>query len=127
MASNKYDMPEPAVALPQRDGRVEITVVDGEIWVSDYDSDGKSNFTFVIQRGPLRGSETARAAVVDSCEKERGAEHKRRVAAARATMVGANRQLGTSATAAGQPRAAGYWYVDPNWSAHGGPVVIVEQ
>jgi hypothetical protein len=129
MASRKYEMPPTTIALPQADGRVEVTVHGDEIWVSDYAADNTSHFTFVIQRGPLKGSDNARAVVADSCktDQDKGGWHRPRVAAARAAMASASSQMGGAGTAPPQPRRAGYWYEDPNWTGHGGPVVIVEQ
>jgi len=123
MPSRNYRIPEPMVSLPIGDGRVEISVVDGEIWVSDYDSRTKRNFTIVIQRGTLNGNRCVCQAVHESAREEstlaaskRGRpKHARRIAKAHEVM------------AEKPPRKAGYWYQDPNSSAHGGPVVVIEQ
>jgi len=123
MPSRKSNTPEPTVALPTGDGRVEVSVVDGEIWVSDYDSRRKRNFTIVIQRGKLNGSQCACQAVHESVRDEgnlaasKGARPKHSQRIAQAHRIMAKRP----------PRKAGYWYQEPDSSAHGGPVVIIEQ
>jgi len=117
MAASKKSIPVPSVVLPIGGGRVELTVTDGEIWLSDYATGKKRNFTLVIPRGKLRGNKSARQSVFDHHSNKRGAK------AALSQRVMAARKLIT----AQPPKVAGYWYQDPSFPAHGGPVVIVEE
>ena len=117
MASSR-DIPAPAVVLPLGDGRVEITVVDNEIWLSDYASGEVRNFTLVIPRSKLLGNKSARDGVHDHyCNKGTGEKYapSRRIEKAAVKLRVA------------PPPMAGYWYQDPDSPAHGGPVVIVEE
>lgn len=117
MASSRENIPAPAVVLPLGDGRVEVTVVDDEIWLSDYASGEARNFTVVIPRKRLQGNKSARQGVFDHhCNK--GPDKY----APSVRMAAANSALLTSAP----PPMAGYWYELPS-PAHGGPVVIVEE
>ena len=118
MATSRENPPVPAVVLPIGDGRVEITVVDNEIWLSDYSDGTIHNFTLVIPRNKLQGNKSARQAVCDHHNNKGGGEKyapSRRVVAA------------SKLFAVEPPRMAGYWYQDPNSPAHGGPVVIIEE
>jgi hypothetical protein len=122
MASKK-DIPETMVALPLRDGRVELTVVGDEIWISDYAKSGsreRLNFTLVIPRGKLVGNAAAR---------ESAFEHHRMDDYAGKAPPMRSARLAACAARVGKvkPRKAGYWYEDSAFPAHGGPVVILEQ
>jgi hypothetical protein len=115
MATDRGKIPGPAVTLNLDDGRVEITVVDNEIWLSDYASGEKHNFTLVVPRKRLQGNKAAQEAVHQHFSKRGAAAPSARIAAAAPKLV------------EGPPAMAGYWYQDPNFPAHGGPVVIVEE
>jgi len=115
MASSKEKTPAPAVVLPVGDGRVEVTVIDGAIWLSDYASGKSRNFTLVIPRKRLQGHKSARQGVFDCHCEDAKREPSLPMAAAR-----------TSLLKQAPPRKAGYWYELPS-PAHGGPVVIVEE
>jgi len=111
MASSRQDIPAPAVVLPTGNGRVEVTVVDNEIWLSDY-AGGKHNFTLVIPRKRLKGNKAARDGVYDHhCTK---------------TSTASVRMAAASDLTTERPAKAGYWYELAS-PAHGGPVVIVEE
>lgn len=111
MAKSKQDIPATAVVLPDGKGRVEITVIDDAIWLSDYGS-GKHNFTLVIPRKRLKGNRAARDGVYDHHCKKTGKASVR---------VAAKTDLTSS-----PPAKAGYWYELAS-PAHGGPVVIIEE
>lgn len=117
MATQRDRIPAPGVTLHVGDGRVEVTVVDNEIWLSDYASGEARNFTLVIPRTRLQGNKSARQSVHDHhCNHKDGARPcSSRVAAALPQLEKT------------PPAVAGYWYQDPNSPAHGGPVVIVEE
>jgi hypothetical protein len=120
MASNK-DLPEPTVALPVPDGRVEVTVVDNEIWISDYAKTGnrqRLNFTLVIPRGKLVGNAAASQSAFEHHRKDYGKASAMRSPRLAACAV----KVGKA-----KPRKAGFWYEDKEFPAHGGPVVILEQ
>jgi len=111
MAKSKQDIPATAVVLPDGKGRVEITVVDDEIWLSDYGS-GKHNFTLVIPRKRLKGNKAARDGVYDHhCKK---------------TGTASVKAAATTDLTTAPPAKAGYWYELAS-NAHGGPVVIIEE
>jgi len=117
MATFKKSIPVPSVVLPVGAGRVELTVTEGEIWLSDYADDEKRNFTLVIPRSELHGNKSACKSVFDHHSNKRGAKNafSQRVAAVRKFLT------------VQPPKVAGYWYEDPSFPAHGGPVVIVEE
>lgn len=116
MATSREKIPDPAVVLPLGSGRVEITVVDNEIWLSDYSGDTERNFTLVIPRGKLQGNKSARESVYDHhCNKGGNGKY------ASARLAAVSKQLKTQ-----PPAMAGYWYELPS-PAHGGPVVLVEE
>ncbi len=118
MPTSRENVPAPSVVLPIGDGRVEITVIDNEIWLSDYAGGNSHNFTLVIPRTRLQGNKSACQSVFDHHTNKGGGDQSafsRRVMAARKTL------------ATEPPRMAGYWYQDPNSAAHGGPVVIIEE
>jgi len=115
MATSR-EIPAPTVVLPVGDGRVELTVVDDEIWLSDYGTG--HNFTLVIPRTKLQGNKTACTNVFE--------HHNKKASAGKYTpskRVAAASQL----LAVEPPRMAGYWYELPNFGSHGGPVVVVEE
>jgi len=115
----------PVVALPQPDGgRVEISVVDDMIWISDYSSAGTCNFTLRVLRGRLEGAENARVAVHDLF-KER-ARGKSSAAYGRNSPYRAALNKIAEAMVAAPPTKAGYWFIDPTFSPHGGPVVVLD-
>jgi hypothetical protein len=123
----------PAVALPQPGGgRVEISVVDDVIWISDYSKDDQgndvSNFTLCVARGPLEGAPAA-AAGVHGLFKQRGDRtwngskpNGRGPTKAQRAVI----DRVTPAMLEGPPSKAGYWFVDPTIAPHGGPVVVVD-
>ena len=118
MATSRETIPVPSVVLPIGDGRVEITVIDNEIWLSDYAGGSTHNFTLVIPRMKLQGNKSACQGVFAHHSNKGGdnqSDFSRRVLAARKYL------------SAEPPRMAGYWYQDPNSAAHGGPVVIIEE
>jgi hypothetical protein len=116
MATSRETIPAPTVVLPVGDGRVEITVVDNEIWLSDYASGESRNFTLVIPRSKLQGNKSARDSVYDHhCKKGGNGKY------ASKRLAAVSKQL-----TAQPPAIAGYWYELPS-PAHGGPVVIVEE
>jgi len=117
MATSKKSIPAPSVVLPIGAGRVELTVTEDEIWLSDYADAEKRNFTLVIPRSELHGNESACQSVFAHHSNRKGAG---RTLSQRVTAV---RKFLT----AQPPKVAGYWYEDPSFPAHGGPVVIVEE
>ncbi|HUL64043.1 MAG TPA: hypothetical protein VLW55_05460 [Burkholderiaceae bacterium] len=111
MAKSKQDIPAAAVVLHDDEGRIEVTVVDGEIWLSDYGS-GKHNFTLVIPRMRLKGNKAARDGVYNHhCNK---------------TGKASVKLAATTDLTSAPPAKAGYWYQLAS-PAHGGPVVIIEE
>ena len=119
----------PVVALPQSNGRVEITVADDMIWVSDYavGADGKeiSNFTLCIPRGPLDGAASAPREVQSKYSQPNKLSISKsgngRSPAASAEFVRIAQEL-----AKGPPSMAGYWFAHPTLKRHGGPVVVID-
>lgn len=117
MASPKETYPAPSVVLPVGDGRVEVSVVDNEIWLSDYSSGEARNFTLVIPRQRMQGNKSARQAVFDHHCNKGGEKYAPSLRMAKAS---------TALLTAAPPPIAGYWYELPS-PAHGGPVIIVEE
>jgi hypothetical protein len=122
----------PVVSLPQPGGgRVEISVVDDVIWISDYAKDDKgndvSNFTLCVARGPLEGAPDA-AAGVHALFRRRGTSPSNLAAGTHAHSQAQRAMLARLAPAmvASPPSKAGYWFVDPTITPHGGPVVVVD-
>jgi hypothetical protein len=117
MAGSRETIPAPAVVLPLGEGRVEITVVNDEIWLSDYANDKDRNFTMVIPRSKLTGNKSACDAVHNHYSRDTGGKPPR----------WQRLQAVVDMLRVQPPRMAGYWYQDPASPAHGGPVVIVEE
>lgn len=125
---NSLQEVQPVVALPQKNGRVEITVVEGMIWVSDYavGPDGKevSHFTLCIPRGPLDGALSARQEVHSKYAQPGTLSNDKRGngrGAPNPEFVRIVQEL-----AKGAPSMAGYWFSHPTLKRHGGPVVVLD-
>jgi len=115
MASSREKVPAPTVILPVGDGRVEITVSNKKIWLSDYASGKARNFTLVIPRTRLKGSDSARQLVLDRHVETKGD----RPSPSRRKAAG-----GKSSGTKVQPTAGGH--VTPKM-VQGGPVVVVDE
>ncbi len=123
----------PVVVLPQADGgRIEISVVNDTIWLSDYSKDAKgndvSNFTLCVARGPMEGAPDA-ASFVHDLFKRRGSAPSnppRHNGQGRSPAQQALIARVAPAMVAKPPSKAGYWYVDPTITPHGGPLVVVD-
>ncbi|HTT09742.1 MAG TPA: hypothetical protein VMG60_02540 [Burkholderiaceae bacterium] len=114
MASSREKVPVPTVILPIGDGRVEITVSDKKIWLSDYASRKARNFTLVIPRTRLKGSDSDRLGAFDL-----HADPKRAKRTPSKTNAAATKSSRTKVQrAAGHPVPA---------LVHGGPVVVVDE
>jgi hypothetical protein len=108
----------PVVVMPQADGgKIEITVDGDTIWLSDYSDEKTCNFTLCIRRGELEGDAEA-PNVVHQVFQERMRNGKR--------TYQARRKLTAEAIARQPPSKAGYWFIDPTISPHGGPVVVMD-
>jgi hypothetical protein len=120
----------PVVALPlPGGGRVEISVVDDTIWVSDYSSADVCNFTLRVPRGKLEGADNARAGVHELFKKRAlngTTAQKASSAAARNAAYRAALTKMAEAYAVEPPSKAGYWFIDPTINPHGGPVVVLD-
>lgn len=108
------EAPAKSLEMQVDGGRVEVSVVDGSIWLSSYE--GKTHqFTIVVPRKPLQGNQDACDAVAQHARKGCGRDKSAMVTAAIPKLQ------------ATPPAKAGYWYEDPNFPTHGGPVVIIEE
>lgn len=115
MASAKKPVPAATVVVPDANGRVELTVVDGKIWLSDYSAAGTRNFTLLVPRKKLRGNQTARDSLHAHLKTQSGG-----------TSVNAAGATAVPLSPATAPDQVGYWYVDDSY-AHGSPVTVVEE
>lgn len=120
----------PVVVMPiTGGGKVEISVVNDSIWISDYSSDDVCNFTLRVMRGKLEGSEYAREAVHEMYKRRKlGGPSAQKGAPAHEGNRGRREALAKFAEtfAAGLPSKAGYWFSDPTVTPHGGPVVVLD-
>jgi hypothetical protein len=114
MAQQTTNIPAPGTTVPVDGGRVELTVVDDAIWLSSYQDD-KHQFTLVVPRKSLEGSVDAKEGV------SRRARNGGRKAAFKMAVSAMERFK------LAPPARAGFWYEDPNFKGHGGPLVIVEE
>jgi hypothetical protein len=117
----------PVVALPLPDGgRVEISVVEDTIWVSDYASGDVCNFTLRVPRGKLEGDDIARAGVHEMFKERARGHAKPRADGDRGAAYRASVQRIAEAIAYAPPSKAGFWVIDPTFNPHGGPVVVLD-
>jgi hypothetical protein len=120
----------PVVVMPvPGGGRVEISIVDDTIWVSDYTNNNVCNFTLRVVRGKLEGADSAREGVHELYKQRKAGG----VAALKASPA-FERNAGyrdtmtriAEAYSTARPSKAGYWFIDPTVSPHGGPVVVLD-
>lgn len=120
----------PVVVMPvPGGGRVEISIVDDTIWVSDYSNNDVCNFTLRVPRGGLEGADNARDGVRDLYKRRKlGGPSAPRAASAYERNARYREAIAqfAEAFAAAPPSKAGYWFIDPTVSPHGGPVVVLD-
>ncbi len=97
-------------------GKVEVTVEDDAIWLSNIDGSDKRTFTLRIARKALEGHSIAVRGI-----EERAAHAK--TLGARAPRLDRDEDCAKAASASKQ---AGFWFVDERYTLLGTPVTVID-